>query len=95
MSIFCAVIRWYIRGHTLGRAVSCLFLIALEGFEQSGWRLARVILCIVQFSPLQLLFCLCFVLIHSCIHLFIVWEMDSGLVSGRSANRRKLMPTQE
>ena len=42
---FCDVItRWYIRGHTMGRAVSCLFLIALEGFEQSGWRLAQVIL---------------------------------------------------
>jgi len=45
MFIFCDVIRrWYIRGHTLGRTVSCLFLIALKGFEQSGWRLAQVIL---------------------------------------------------
>jgi len=43
--IFCDVIRrWCIRGHTLGRAVSCSFLVALEGFEQSGWRLAQVIL---------------------------------------------------
>jgi hypothetical protein len=96
MFTFCDVIRrWYIMGHTLGRAVSCLFLIALEGFEQSGRRLARVILRILWFSPRQLLFCLCFVFVTSRIHSFIVWEMDSGLVSGRSSNRHNLMPTRE
>jgi hypothetical protein len=74
-----------------------LCLIPLEGLEHSDWRLAQVILSKLQFfSPSVILLLLrIHSFIHALIHSFIVWEMDSGLVSGRSSDRRKLMPTQE